>query len=104
MKFSKYILALFLVLFLYLVAWPVPIDPVAWTPPSAPNLKGEYAVNDYLASSKIIHTNGSIGPEDVDVDEDGILYGGFLDGKIIRFDSDGNSLGVFADTKGRPLG
>ena len=104
MKFSKYILALFLVLFLYLVGWPVPIDPIAWTPPSAPNLKGEYAVNDYLASSKIIHTNGSIGPEDVDVDEDGILYGGFLDGKIIRFDSDGNSLGVFADTKGRPLG
>ena len=104
MKIGKYFLIIFFILFLYLVAWPIPIDPVAWTPLSAPDLKGEYAINDYLSSSNIIHVNGSIGPEDVDIDKNGLLYGGFLDGKIIRFTPEGKNLGVFADTKGRPLG
>ena len=104
MKIGKYFLVIFLILFLYLVTWPIPIDPVAWTPPPAPDLKGEYAINDYLASSNIIHVNGSIGPEDVDIDKNGLLYGGFLDGKIIRFTPEGKNIGVFADTKGRPLG
>lgn len=104
MKISKYILIVFLILFFYLVAWPIPIDPVAWTPPPAPELKGQYAINDYLASATIIHTKDSNGPEDVDIDKLGQIYGGFLDGKIIRFSSDGENLGVFADTKGRPLG
>ena len=80
MKIGKYFLVIFLILFLYLVTWPIPIDPVAWTPLSAPDLKGEYAINDYLASSNIIHVNGSIGPEDVDIDKNGLLYCGFLDG------------------------
>jgi len=101
---GKYILILFTILVLYLVAWPVPINPVSWTPPLAPELQGKYAINDYLSSVKIINTGESYGPEDVDVDQQGIIYGGFDDGKIIRFRSNGDIIGVFADTKGRPLG
>ena len=104
MQIGKYLLVLFIILILYLVAWPIPIDPVAWTPPPAPELKGKYAINDYLSSVNIIRTEESFGPEDVDMDEQGRIYGGFEDGKIIRFSPKGESMGVFADTKGRPLG
>ena len=31
---------IFGIIVLYLLFWPVPIDPVAWTPPEAPELKG----------------------------------------------------------------
>jgi sugar lactone lactonase YvrE len=39
-----------------------------------------------------------------DVDNEGRIYGGFLDGRIIRFSPNGENIGVFANTKGRPLG
>ena len=95
MKIGKYALVLFLILFLYLVAWPIPINPIAWTPLSAPELKGKYAINDYLSSVKITETEESFGPEDVDMDEQGRIYGGFEDGKIIRFSSNGENMEIF---------
>ena len=33
----------------YLLLWPVPVDPVAWDAPEAPELTGPYAANDELA-------------------------------------------------------
>ncbi len=38
----------FAVIILYLLLWPVKIDPAAWTPPEAPALIGFYAENDHL--------------------------------------------------------
>ena len=32
----------------YLTLWPVPIQPVAWSPPRAPRLEGPYAPNERL--------------------------------------------------------
>ena len=104
MKIIRYVLGLIFLMVIYLIAWPVSIDPVAWDPPLAPALEGKYAVNNYLAAVNIIHTNEANGPEDVDVDNEGRIYGGFLDGRIIRFSPNGENLGVFANTKGRPLG
>ena len=104
MKTGRYVLILFLILVLYLIAWPIPINPISWTPLPAPELKEKYAINDYLSSVKIIKTEESFGPEDIDMDEQGRIYGGFEDGKIIRFSSKGENMEVFADTKGRPLG
>ena len=104
MKIIRYVLSLIFLMVIYLIAWPVSIDPVAWDPPLAPALEGKYAVNNYLAAVNIIHTNEANGPEDVDVDNEGRIYGGFLDGRIIRFSPNGENLGVFANTKGRPLG
>lgn len=43
------------------------------------------------------------GPEDVDVDDQGRIYGGTHDGRILRLLPDGN-VEVFAETGGRPLG
>src|SRR5207253_5877585 len=36
-------------LLIYLLAWPVPINPAAWTPPAAPELTGLYAQKSELA-------------------------------------------------------
>lgn len=88
----------------YLLFWPVPIEPVAWQPPPAPKLKGPYAVNEALATAERLGEGQGIGPEDVDVDAQGRLYAGYKDGRILRFDAQGKLLDVFADTGGRPLG
>jgi sugar lactone lactonase YvrE len=104
---KKIILALVLLLALalaYLFFWPVPIEPVAWQAPPAPKLEGQYAVNDYLAGVERIGEGAGIGPEDVDVDAQGHIYGAYADGRILRFDAQGNLLDTFADTGGRPLG
>ena len=103
-KISKYFLILLLIGLIYLIAWPIPIDPVSWEVPVAPELKGEYLINDYLKSVDIIDSDNLIGPEDVDVDKKGRIYAGFLGGKIMRFDKDGKQGSIFANTKGRPLG
>ncbi len=88
----------------YLFFWPVPIDPVAWQAPPAPALEGPYAPNNRLTAVERIGNGEGIGPEDVDVDAQGRIYGGYLDGRILRFDPQGKLLDVFANTGGRPLG
>ena len=98
------LLALFVLLVLYLLAWPVPVDPVAWTPPPAPALEGDYAPNTYLAAAERLDLPSGYGPEDVAVDSLGRLYSGLQDGRIIRMQHDGSNAETFADTGGRPLG
>lgn len=91
-------------LIIYLLLWPVPIDPVAWTPSEAPPLEGQFAINDYLNDVERIGIGEGFGPEDVAIDSEGRIYGGYEDGRIMRFQNDGSNPEVFADTKGRPLG
>jgi len=95
--------ALVLLALAYLLLWPVPIDPAAWTPPEAPALEGVYAKNDLLAAVQRFPVQGR-GPEDVAVDGQGRLYAGLKDGRIVRMQADGSGLEVFAETGGRPLG
>lgn len=87
----------------YLFLWPVPIDPAPWTPPKAPPLEGPYARNQALAEVHILGIGGR-GPEDVEIDSDGRIYGGLHDGRIMRMKADGSELEQFCDTGGRPLG
>src|SRR5262245_13538718 len=98
-------LAIFLVVVLlaYLLTWPVPFDPVAWTPPRAPELTGEYAQNSDLAKIERLRVSG-FGPEDVAIDQKDRLYCGTDDGQIFRFQPDGTLPEVFSNTHGRPLG
>lgn len=90
--------------FLYLAAWPTDVDPASWVCPPDPGFAGDFGHNDRLARAEILAKGAGVGPEDVDVDADGRIYGGFVDGKIRRFDAKGGSPEVFADTGGRPLG
>ena len=87
----------------YLCVWPVPINPVAWTPPAAPELAGVYAQNSELAKIERLHVDG-FAPEDVAIDSQDRIYCGTEDGRIFRFQADGARPEVFARTKGRPLG
>jgi len=87
----------------YLSAWPVPINPVAWTPPTAPELTGVYAQNSELARVERLPVDG-FAPEDVAIDSQDRIYSGTADGRIFRFQPDGTRPEVFVNTGGRPLG
>lgn len=98
------LLSIVVLLLAYLLFWPVPIDPVAWTPPQPPALTGVYEPNTRLASLERLGVGAGVGPEDVAVDNQGRIYGGMEDGYILRFQADGGQPEVFADTEGQPLG
>lgn len=88
----------------YLLAWPAPIDPEAWTPPPAPPLAGPYAPNERLAAlERIAFDDGGVGPEAIAIDRHGRLYTGLADGRIVRIEFDHQAT-TFARTGGRPLG
>src|SRR2546421_5172936 len=87
----------------YILGWPVPINPSAWTPPLAPELTGVYALNSELSKIERLKVDG-LAPEDVAFDPQDRIYCGTEDGRIFRFQSDGTRPEVFANTQGRPLG
>lgn len=89
---------------LYLAAWPVPVDPVAWQAPPDKGLAGAFAANDRLADAATIDLGAYEGPEDVAVGQDGALYATTASGAILRIDDGNGQVSVFADTGGRPLG
>ncbi len=97
-------LAIMGILIAYLLFWPVNIEPVSWKAPVGPEMKGIFEPNDYLQDAEILGLNNGIGPEDVAVDENGNMYAGYEDGRIIKYDVYGKNRGVFVDTEGRPLG
>jgi len=88
----------------YLIAWPAPIDPGSWNPPQAPALEGPYAMNSLLAATVRLGEGDGEAPEDIAVDLEGRIFGGFVDGRIARWDKDGKNPEIVADTGGRPLG
>lgn len=103
-KVAAWSVAVLGVLIPYLSLWPAPIDPSDWDPPTVPPLEGDYAENRILQSLELFDTPGMRGPEDVAVAADGRIYVGVEEGKILRYDADGSSVAVFAETGGRPLG
>ena len=92
-------------LLLYLLAWPVDIQPVAWTPPPAPSLEqGAYARNDHLRGVQRIAEGAVHGPEAMAFDSSGRLLSGLEDGRVVRMNADGSACQVIGNTGGRPLG
>ncbi len=94
------LLTLALALGVYLLAWPVSVDPAPWYPPKAPELEGIWKKNDGLRIDRI--PIGGIGPEQVTVGPDGLLYTGLDDARIVRLRPDGTAWEVLASTGGRP--
>lgn len=86
----------------YFSVWPVDIAPTGWTPPalapSAAITKGS------LASIERLGANQGTGPEGISLDASGRVYGGYLDGRVVRFSSDGQHVEVLGNTQGRPWG
>ena len=89
---------------LYLLLWPVPIDPVRWDAPADAGLVDPFESNDILQRTALIDLGGHQGPEDVAVGPDGLIYASTADGFILRVAPGGGHVEPFAETGGRPLG
>ena len=72
------LLGLFLLAIILFLLWPSPIDPVAWTPPKAPELTGVYEPNNKLANVDILFEGQCNKCEDVAIDSTGRIYGCLL--------------------------
>ncbi len=101
----RILMAMVVVGLAYLLLWPVPINPEAWTPPKAPRTdSGPYAANQILLDAEIIAKDLGLGPEGLAFDDEGALYTGFLDGRVMRIEPDTGLGTELANTGGRPLG
>ena len=107
----RFLGALVVIVLLYLLFWPVPISPQAWTPSPAPTLTGPYQQNLQLATiERLSLGTGSpapgtgFAPEDVALDAQNRIYTGLDDGRVIRLQADGTHPDTFSNTHGRPLG
>ena len=98
-----FVLALAVITFLLLM--PTQVQPVNWSPPTAPSMKeGTYAENQRLKAVQKIGAQDIQGPEALVLDAQGFLISGLHDGRIIRTAPDSPTLEVLANTGGRPLG
>lgn len=89
---------------LYLLAWPVPVDPVSWNAPDDQGLTGAFSDNKMLAAARSIDLGAHDGPEDVALGRDGFLYATTHGGVILKISPSGRTVNGFAKPGGRPLG
>ncbi|MDF1661214.1 MAG: SMP-30/gluconolactonase/LRE family protein [Planctomycetota bacterium] len=95
---------LFSALILYLLFWPVVINPIAWQAPPNPKYTGPFKSNTRLAKLELISVGEHHGPEDLAVDKDGLVYIPSHDGHILRWNPQNKSCETWISTGGRPLG
>ncbi len=98
------LLLIIIVIVIYLVALPVPIDPVAWEAPTNPGYSGAYAPNERLKGIQVLPIGDNHGPEDIALDTQGRIYAATHEGRIVRLQPDGSNPENWIDTGGRPLG
>jgi sugar lactone lactonase YvrE len=104
MKKLAFLIAVVIVaLAITLALTKAPTDPVAYNPPKKPAMTGVLAPNTLLQKAELLAKGKINGPEDVAVDDQGRVYGGTWEGKILRVLPDGK-VETFADTGGRPMG
>ena len=89
-------------LLLYLLLWPVPINPVAWNAPIDRGLVDPFAPNRLLQAATGIRLGDYEGPEDASLGHDGSIYATTSEGVVIRIRQ--RRVEAFANTEGRPLG
>jgi sugar lactone lactonase YvrE len=98
------LLVIIIVIILYFLVWPVPIDPVAWEAPPNPGYIGTFAVNERLKGIETFPIADNHGPEDIALDSQGRIYAATHEGRIVRLNADSSNPENWVDTKGRPLG
>lgn len=86
----------------WLLAWPVPIAPLAWQPGPNPWGNAPWQSNGKLSAISRIELGGAVGPEDVEILPDDSVLVGVKDGGILRWRA--GILDRIGDTGGRPLG
>ncbi len=102
------IIAIVTILTAYLLLWPVPIDPAAYSPPEAPELTGVYEPNDYLSNVERLGAGIGLKPGDITIDNiqniDYLFARMANDGTIIKLSPNGKDHKIFAETNSTPLG
>jgi len=87
---------------LYLLLWPVPIDPISWDAPDNNGLIDPFASNDLLQAATGINLGNHEGPEDATLGGDFYVYVTTLGGHVLRICN--GQVEEFAFLGGRPLG
>lgn len=85
----------------YLLTWPVPIEPEAWEAPVYDPTA--WTPTGFTGGKRVTLPDGH-GPEDIQVDEKGRVFGGLQDGRILRWDDPDAAPTELVNTGGRPLG
>lgn len=96
--------AILILMLCYLCFWPVPINPITWSPQLAPKYVGAFAKNNTLANIEQISIGTHYGPEDIVSDRHGNLYTSTHSGWILKKAPSQQAFMPWVDTKGRPLG
>lgn len=100
---TRYVAAgVFSTVALYLLAWPVPVQPVGWLAPADRGLMDPYAPNDLLTSAIAIDLEPFEGPEDATIGADGHIYATTHSGHVIQIAR--GRVKQFSFPGGRPLG
>ncbi|MCH8545075.1 MAG: SMP-30/gluconolactonase/LRE family protein [Alcanivorax sp.] len=97
------VIAILLLVSAMLLTRPGAVDAVGWEPPVPPEDSGVLADNADLREATLLALGAVSGPEDIAIDNDGNLYTGTADGRVVRINQDGQ-VEKLADTGGRPLG
>lgn len=102
--FYKLLSGLAILAFLYLLLWPVPVEPVSWQAPKAKGYVGVFEPNNKLKALKFIDLKGDSGPEDAALAKDGSLFVPTHSGKILKIDIEKGTVTDYAMPAGRVLG
>lgn len=89
---------------LYLAAWPVDIEPVAWDAPVDLGYEGAFAANQKLESFDKMTMGNLTGPEAAVHNSKGVLYATSHEGWIVRWRQGKQIAEKWLDVGGRPLG
>ena len=93
---------LLVVLFAYLLLWPVPLAPVAWKAPIDRGLVDPFAPNKRLQAATAIDLGEFAGPEDATLGLDGHVYVTTESGHVVSIRN--RKAEAFVFVGGRPLG
>jgi sugar lactone lactonase YvrE len=115
----KWLLAVVALAAAYLLLWPTPLDPYAWTPPPNPgtglgspfhptqSLRADAELARAVIEARFDKAGRPVnfGPEDVAIRSgEGRVYTGIGDGSLLSIDPATGETRFFANTGGRPLG
>ena len=94
----------FMTLVAYLVAWPIPIRPIAWQANTTKPGATLWPNTDWSVDPTYVDLPEGYGPEDVAIDSAGVVHVGLNDGRIMTFTPPDWQPQEIANTGGRPLG
>ena len=88
----------------YLLLWPLPIEPVAWQAPVNKGFEGKFAQNTRLSELTLVDMGTDYGPEDFALNQNGTVATSSHSGAILLKKKGEGTFSPWVNTGGRPLG